>query len=209
MNNKKIVGLMGFKGSGKDTVANILSEYDYSILSYAETLKQCLCVIFGWEMEMINGHTPESRKWRDDVDHWWAEKLGIPNFTPRMAMTMIGTDLFRKHFDENIWVYSLVNKINSIKGNVVVTDIRFPNEYHYINSMPNSSIFRVRRFRPEWENTGIKAAYGDQDAIQTLNAMNIHESEWAWLSCDYKCEIKNVGSFSDLAVNVEQTIIKC
>ena len=46
MNNKKIVGLMGFKGSGKDTVANILSEYDYSILSYAETLKQCLCVIF-------------------------------------------------------------------------------------------------------------------------------------------------------------------
>lgn len=207
MNNKKIVGLMGFKGSGKDTVANILSEYDYSILSYAETLKQCLCVIFGWDMDMINGHTPESRKWRDEVDHWWAEKLGIPNFTPRLAMTKIGTDLFRKHFDENIWVYSLINKINNIKGNVVVTDIRFPNEHRYIEKFDNSSIYRVRRFTPEWENIGVKAAYGDQYAIAQLESMEVHESEWAWLSCNYESEIENMGSFSDLAINVEKTII--
>lgn len=207
MNDKKIVGLMGFKGSGKDTVANILSEYGYSILSYADTLKQCLCVIFGWDMDMINGHTPESRKWREEVDHWWAEKLGIPNFTPRLAMTKIGTDLFRKHFDENIWVYSLINKINNIKGNVVVTDIRFPNEHRYIENLDNSFIYRVRRFTPVWEDIGIKAAYGNQDAIVTLDNMEVHESEWAWLSCNYEAEIENMGSFSDLAIKVERIII--
>ena len=206
-NNKHVIGLMGFKGSGKDTVANILSEYDYSILSYAETLKQCLCVIFGWDMDMINGHTPESRKWRDEVDVWWSEKLGIPNFTPRLAMTKVGTDLFRKHFDENIWIYSLINKINSIKGNVVVTDIRFPNEHEYINKFNNSSIYRVHRFTPEWETLGYKASYGDQYSITELDRLNVHESEWAWLCCNYDAVIENTSTFSELARNVENIII--
>ena len=207
MNNKKVIGLMGFKGSGKDTVANILTEYDYTTISYAETLKQCLCVIFGWDIEMINGHTAESRKWRDEVDHWWADKLGIPDFTPRLAMTKVGTDLFRKHFDENIWVYSLINKINNIKGNVVVTDIRFKNEHYFIDNIPNSSIYRVRRFTPEWENIGIKASFGDQYSISYLDELNIHESEWDWLSCSYETEIPNEGGFTDLAKNVEKIII--
>lgn len=207
MYNKRIIGLMGFKGSGKDTVANILSEYGYTSISYAETLKQCLCVIFDWDIEMINGHTPESRVWRDQVDHWWAEKLGIPNFTPRLAMTKVGTDLFRKHFDENIWIYALINKINKIDGNVVVTDIRFKNEHHYVNMLPNSTIYQVVREIPEWYSTGMKASYGDEYAITKLKELSVHESEWDWLSCPSTGDINNTSGFAELARYVEDNII--
>lgn len=206
MNNKKIIGLMGFKGSGKDTVANILSEYGYTSVSYAETLKQCLCVIFGWDQDMINGHTPESRIWRDEVDEWWAEKLGIPNFTPRMAMTKIGTDLFRKHFNENIWIYALLRKISNIKGNVVVTDIRFKNEHHFIDIMPNSTVYRVRRFYPEWEGMATNASFGDQYYMELMDNQEIHESEWDWLSCSYEDEIDNTGTFTELSMEIDRIL---
>lgn len=199
---------MGFKGSGKDSTANILNEYGYDSLSFAETLKECLCVIFGWDIEMINGHTKESRVWRDQVDVWWSERLGIPDFTPRKAMTMVGTDLFRKHFNEMIWIYALSNKINKSTSDIVVTDIRFKNEYNMIASYDNSKVFRVRRDTPDWEDTGYLASTGDEAAIAEMEKLEIHESEWDWLSCQAHDEISNTGSFTQLAMEVERVLTK-
>lgn len=199
---------MGFKGCGKDSTANILNEYGYDPLSFAETLKECLCAIFGWDIEMLNGHTKESRIWRDQVDKWWSERLGIPDFTPRKAMTMVGTDLFRKHFNEMIWIYALSNKINKSTSDIVVTDIRFKNEYNMIASYDSSKIFRVRRDTPVWEDTGYLASTGDVHAIEEMKRLEIHESEWDWLSCQEHDVISNTCSFTQLAMEVERVLGK-
>src|SRR5258708_6546586 len=98
-----LIALVGFKGSGKDTAGRFLVEnYGFRNFSFAESLKDALASIFCWDRALIEGDTGESRAWRETVDSWWSEKLGIPNFTPRLAMQLVGTDVFRKHFNPDL-----------------------------------------------------------------------------------------------------------
>lgn len=204
---QRVIGLMGFKGSGKDTAANILNEYDdFQNFAFAQTLKQILCVIFNWDYNMIEGHTKASRKWRDEVDHWWAEKLGIPDFTPRKAMTLIGTDVFRNHFHDSIWIYTLENKIQNTNSNVIITDIRFKNEHNMIRQL-GGEIYRINRFKPDWYDLGYSASLGCKHAESILNEKEIHRSEWEWLSCDYDDNIDNSKDFKYLVTEIEKNII--
>jgi hypothetical protein len=139
-----IYGIIGSIGSGKDTVARILvEEYSYQKISFADTLKDVLSVIFGWERYRLDGLTREDRIWRETPDLWWSQKLGIVDFSPRKAMQTIGTDLFRDHFSDNIWICSLMCKIKS--GNVVVPDVRFQNEFDAIKNQGGEIIHVIGR----------------------------------------------------------------
>ena len=82
-----IVGLVGFIGSGKGTVASqLVDDYNFRQDSFASTLKDACSVIFGWPRHMLEGDTKESREWREVVDPWWSKKLSMPNFSPRLAL---------------------------------------------------------------------------------------------------------------------------
>lgn len=133
-----IIGLTGVEGSGKSTVANYLcEEHRFITVSFAESLKNVLSEIFDWDRELLEGITNESRIWRETVDNYWSKKLNIPGFTPRFAMQYIGTDLFRNHFNKDIWILSLRNKLEkySYKDNIVISDIRFDNETNMIREL--------------------------------------------------------------------------
>ena len=60
---------------------------------------------------MLEGSTHESRQWREKVDTWWAEKLNRPGFTPRIALQLVGTDLWRNQFNDGIWLLSFEKKL--------------------------------------------------------------------------------------------------
>ena len=75
---------------------------------------------------LLEGLTDESREWREQVDLWWVEKLGIPDFTPRWAMMHVGTDVMRQHFHPDIWVYNVERRLQQSDGPVVIIDARFP-----------------------------------------------------------------------------------
>ncbi len=60
---------------------------------------------------MVEGNTPEACKKREEIDEWWANKLDIKDFSPRKALQLISTDLFRYNFYDNIWVYILEKKL--------------------------------------------------------------------------------------------------
>lgn len=108
-----IIGLCGFQGSGKDTVGDILvKSHGFIRLSFASALKDAVAVLFGWNRDMLEGVTPESRQFREQVDEYWSEKLKIPDFTPRKALQMIGTELFRNHFHSNMWVSTSRKKLD-------------------------------------------------------------------------------------------------
>ena len=99
----KLIGIMGLKGSGKDTVAKMLP-VEWKRMAFAETLKDIVSILFGWDRNLVEGNTEYSRKWREEVSTFWSKELDIKNFTPRLALQTLGTDVFRDHFNQDIWV---------------------------------------------------------------------------------------------------------
>ena len=145
----KLIGIMGLKGSGKDTIAKMLP-VKWRRMAFADTLKDIVSILFGWDRDLIEGDTEYSRKWREEVNEYWAKELGNKDFTPRMALQVLGTDVFRNNFDRDIWVKVLKRKIINTNKNVVVTDVRFPNEANMIKSLGGKIVQVIRGELPEW-----------------------------------------------------------
>ena len=126
-----LIGITGFIGSGKDTVAGMLVEQGCVQDSFASPLKDLCASIFGWDRDLLVGDTVDSRDFRETPDLYWTRKLNIDNFTPRLALQLIGTEIMRTHFNQNIWLDSLEYRIRKQANNnncIVVSDARFKNE---------------------------------------------------------------------------------
>jgi len=177
-----LIGLLGRIGSGKGTVADeLVNNYGFRQDSYAATLKDMTALMFNWDRDMLTGDTIESRSSREQIDHWWSEKLGIPEFTPRLALQLIGTDVFRNNFHQDIWMFSAMARYN--KGeNVVISDCRFPNEVQAIRDQGGRIIQVERGEEPEWWHHAVASCNGDESARVIMDTIykDIHESEWAW-----------------------------
>lgn len=200
----KVIGIFGFKGSGKDTAGSYLvREHGFFHDSFATPLKDSLCAIFGWDRDMIEGSTKESREWRERPDVYWEEKLNWDTdyyksrFTPRFAMQYLGTEILRKNFHPDLWLLSLERRLFG-KEKVVITDVRYKNEMKVITMNKGISIRIKRGSEPEWYDYGVKASMGDPYSIEKMNELGIHSSEWAWLSLPMDYVIENDGTISDL-----------
>ncbi len=149
---RKVIAICGFQSSGKDTLADILVEHHgFRKLAFASTVKDVVSSIFGWDRTMIEGATPETRLERERIHKWWADKLDVPHLTPRWTMQHIGTELFRTHFNDKIWIYALQRKIDEIPHqNIVITDCRFPNEIQALREIDASFIHIYRGELPPW-----------------------------------------------------------
>jgi hypothetical protein len=207
----RLIGITGFAGSGKDTVADYLCEnFNFTRLSFAQTVKDILSVIFGWDRFLLEGRTKESREWRETEDVWWANKLNIPDLTPRKMMQFIGTDVLRDHFHNDIWIAALERKILDLQRNVVVTDCRFPNEIAAIKQLGGSCIRIKRGPEPEWYNDALylnqktDTVYKDV-LMDRLLYFNVHESEYAWIGQKFDFIINNTD-IKSLYNEVQKTI---
>lgn len=202
-----IVGTVGNIGSGKDTVAEMLiQEHGFHRVSFAGTLKDACASIFSWDREYLEGKNPESRTWREQVDEWWAEKLGIPHLTPRWVLQNIGTDVMRTHFHPDIWIASVERQLQDSKGNVVISDVRFPNEIMSIHNQ-GGQVWRVMRGKnPLWWNLAISASEGKKQAQLELDRLGVHRSEWEWACMTPDHIIHNDSTLEDLHSVVESLI---
>ncbi len=205
-----IVGLVGFASSGKDTAAQFLvEEFDFFPIAFADGIKDCLASIFCWDRELLEGKTSESRFWREQRDRWWADRLDIPQFSPRWAMTNFGTDIMRRHLNEDIWIMNTMRRLSmKTDRHIVVKDCRFSNEIRALRETGKAHIVRVKRGpNPEWFDLGGRAAAGDPDATKQMNEYwRVHESEWAWINSDIDYEVCNDGSLEDLRESVRSAI---
>ncbi len=137
-----LIGLTGYKFSGKDTVGNYLCDkYDFKRLAFADPLKKACHDIFGFNDEQLYGSKKE------DIDEFW----GV---NPRQIFQFVGTELFRNQMKNiipdignDVWVKSMEKQILDIENinvNLVITDIRFQNELDIIKKY-GGVIIRVLR----------------------------------------------------------------
>ena len=144
-----IIGLCGACGAGKDTVANILvNEHGFIKLSFAAALKDVVSIVFSWPREMLEGDTPASRAWRETIDPFWTKKTEIDGFTPRKALQIVGTNLFRNRLYEDTWIDIVENKITKIlearpDARIVITDCRFENEIGLVQKFHEARIIQI------------------------------------------------------------------
>lgn len=187
-----IIGIAGFQGSGKDTIADYLQNiYGFKRDSFASTLKDAVAAVFGWNRELLEGRTTESRQWRETVDPWWANRLNMPNLTPRLVLQLWGTEVARKAFHDDTWIASLENKLSKAHNDIVITDVRFPNEIQAVRNAGGIVIRVVRGPEPSWYETALGANAGILPDQELLKQLGIHPSETAWIGTKFDAIIDN------------------
>lgn len=203
-----LVGVVGLIGSGKDTIADYLVNFhEFRRESFANTLKDAISSVFGWDRTLLEGRTKEAREWREQIDPWWAERLAMPTLTPRWILQYWGTEVCRRAFHDDIWIASLENKLRTSKDNVVISDCRFPNEIESIRGAGGKIVWVKRGELPEWFKLAQQANKGFNWAVQELKLSGIHSSETAWIGTDFDIVIENDGTIHDLYQQIESLII--
>jgi hypothetical protein len=216
----RVYGLVGWIGCGKDTAAQYLVDrYNYRQVSFANTLKDAVAAVFGWSRELLEGRTMESRVWREQPDSWWSQRLNIPNLTPRWVLQNVGTEVFRNHFHQDIWIASTERVIQSYLDqgyNVVISDCRFANEFASIQQA-DGCLIRINRDRviPVWSGCATTQNNASADELAYLQTHNmtmdrlyptVHASEWNWVGRSVSYVIDNTGTLSELHDHLDQMV---
>jgi len=207
-----IIGICGFIGSGKDTIADYLVNlHGFRRESFANSLKDAISYIFGWDRVMLEGRTKQSREWREQVDPWWSNRLGI-EVTPRLMLQLWGTEVCRRGFHDDIWIASLENKLRNSTDDVVISDCRFPNEIKSIRDAGGIIIWVKRGELPNWYNWALSANQGETGNMtwaiskHNLEKAGIHASETAWVGTKFDYTIENNGSLDDLFDQIKNLV---
>ena len=196
-----IIGICGFISSGKDTAANYLvGWHGFRRDSFAGALKDAVAQVFGWDRELLEGLTPEARHWREQVDPWWANRLGMPHLTPRWVLQYWGTEVCRQGFHDDIWIAALENRLRQRTGHTVISDVRFPNEVAAIRNAGGRIVWIRRGADPEWCTTLIEMRQNSTLGIYTdyMRQFGVHASEWAWVGTRFDAVVDNNGSVEQL-----------
>lgn len=148
-----IIGLTGFDGAGKTTVANYLErEHGFTVVSFADELKRLLMIlnpIVGVDEDWDDAGNAVSypaylKDFVDDVGefHEYDLKTQYPEY--RRLLQAFGTDVVRNGMGEDIWADILYQRLLSMadeaitKGEpmrVVVPDVRFHNEVDAVRNL--------------------------------------------------------------------------
>ena len=207
-----ILGVTGFIGSGKDTVADYLCTFHgFKRVSFAASLKDAVSAVFGWDRELLEGSTKTSREWRELKDEWWSKRLGM-DITPRWVLQYWGTDVLRNHFHSDIWVASVENKLRQSTDNIVITDCRFANEVSAIKNAGGETMRISRGPKPDWYESAVsynKGEWGNMTwslSKEKLRQLGIHASEYSSVGLDYDHYIENDGTIDDLHQQIRSIV---
>ena len=201
-----IIGVCGLIGAGKDTIADYLVNiHQFRRESFANTLKDAVSAVFGWDRELLEGRTRQSREWREQQDDWWTNRLDMP-ITPRWVLQYWGTEVVRRSFHDDTWIASLENKLRKSQDDVVISDCRFPNEIAAIKQA-GGIVIRVHRGPdPEWYTTALGANSGIVPDQLLLKQLGVHASETAWIGTDFDAVIDNNGTLDHLYSQINDLV---
>ncbi len=178
-----IIGLSGKIGSGKSTIGKIFEDEGFILDSFATSVKDICCILFGYDRDKIEGNTIQDRFWREQIDEKTTNIMGY-NMSPRDAMIFIGTKFGRNQINENIWIETLFNRYeNSNNKKLLITDLRFPNEYDEIKKR-GGIVIRINRKDNHYNSNHISEC-----------ALDYHNFDYI---------INNDGTIDDLKIKVKE-----
>lgn len=198
-----IVGISGYAGSGKDTLAGIIQQHDprWEVRKFADKLKQVAAILIGCHpLDFEDQHfkrSPLPRRWsvwdmnrsvNDDAVHpVYANDPSLRPMSVREFLQRLGTDAVRNNLHEDAWVNALMadyDHADRYPYGWLITDVRFPNEYLAIKGRGGVMI-RINRGEPT----------------------NAHVSETALDNVQFDIEIDNNGTIDELVDKVKLSVI--
>lgn len=167
-----IIGISGKAGAGKDTLLDMLMEINKNIerVKFAGYLKDISAELLGVEPSQFESQEFKSAFVGDG-------KMTVRDFLIKLGMLM-------RDVKSTYWVDTAMEEamsINESGHDVVITDMRFPNELE-----------------------SVKKAGGVTIRINRLNKGVDHESDTALDDADFDHVIYNYGSLEDLRKNAEE-----
>ena len=174
-----LIGLCGAAGAGKDSVAEILvREHNFTRYAFADRMREALYRLNPRVADpMLNMY------WQlrplVDIKGWDYAKREFPEV--RKLLQTFGTEVGREMFGEDFWVNQVAWQYEALMestfgdANVVIPDVRFPNEADWITD-EEGYVLRVER--------------------PGVGPVNGHSSE----ALDFEVDgtIKNAGTLEDL-----------
>lgn len=144
--------------SGKGTFANECQKLHSPtyVISFADVMRECIVKV---SAPFLEGGEEEAWEWLDDdrKDTKAIPELGV---TQRKMLQTLGTEWGRIHIHPDIWVKVLAKRIEEIEyysegeyGTplIVVDDLRYPNEYLYLQKQLATLVAVVRDDAPATE----------------------------------------------------------
>lgn len=159
-----IIGLDGFAGAGKDTVADLFVQRGFTKISFADALRESVVHSTGFPLSTFIDRDIKDRKFGEllplstTVLTKFCEYLGYSEKTqfvvdqfsgtliesPRHLLQFLGTEVGRSALSPTIWLDKYDEKRVGL-GLVVTPDARFENERLHIQSKPRGLVWLVKR----------------------------------------------------------------
>lgn len=180
----ELICIIGNIGSGKSTAGNILKQYGYEEITFANPVKE-MGLILGFEHKELYGSQEDKLK----INEFWG--VSGREFMQKFATNIMRNEL-HKHINMNmdgktIWVRLCEKKIiQMLKENkkILISDGRFPDEINMIKQY-NGTIIKLER----------------------NNSFDLnHESESYISNIKYDKIINNNGTLDDLENEIKKVI---
>lgn len=153
---KRLIGLTGKAGSGKDTVADYLKlRHEYMKVAFATPLKNGIKAML--DLTDVDLDHPKKEQVIDDIGK-----------SPRQMMQTLGTEWGRNCVNTDLWLILAKRKIDLYHGagyDVVITDCRFENEAKFIRDNGGTVVHILRDGagtpHAHASEAGVSAEYND------------------------------------------------
>lgn len=171
-----ILGIAGYKRSGKSTAAQYLAHhYGFRQDSYAGPIRAFVASMLGWSAQELEDRKEEPLPW-------------LGGLTPRYLMQHVGTQWGREMIHPDLWVLAALRRAQGTLAAgypVLFSDVRFANEAQAIRER-GGKVIRVNR-------AGLEST-DDHASERPIPADLVDE------------EIPNDGSIRDLYIELDSAM---
>jgi hypothetical protein len=133
---RKVILVSGYSGSGKDLLADYLvSKHNYIKMSFADKLKRDTAKKYSFDPALTLTQSGKRQLLYTECKY----------ITIRDCLIWEAMNL-RKLYGANIFAKHVTDRINTLdqNTNVVISDFRFPNEYHWIKKNIQCDLITIR-----------------------------------------------------------------